>query len=164
MSRSQNLHRFITLAFLIFISIPSASAQSDRGAIAGTILDSSGATVQGAEITATGASTGVVYKTTSSDTGAYRFSDMQVGSYNITISAAGFKKSEQTGVQVQINTTSSLDITLQAGAVTDTVTVLADVPTLQTETSDIGTVVTERQIMELALGGQRHWPKPSAFA
>jgi hypothetical protein len=92
-----------------------------------------------------------VYKTTSTDTGAYRIPDMQVGVYNLTITATGFKTSEQKGLVVQINTTSSLDITLQPGAVTDTLTVLADVPTLQTETSDIGTVVSTRQIMELPL-------------
>jgi Carboxypeptidase regulatory-like domain len=163
----QNFCRSFILILLTFGLAISASGQSDRGAIVGTILDSSGGTVQGAEITATGASTGVVYKTTSSDTGAYRISDLQVGSYNITISASGFKKSEQTGVQVQINSTSSLDITLQAGDVTDTVTVLADNPTLQTETSDIGTVVTERQIMELPLAvnatGQSHLRSPETF-
>jgi hypothetical protein len=145
------LQRFVAVAFFVFIATGTALAQSDRGAIAGTVLDSSGAVIQGASVTATGANTGAVYKTTSTDTGAYRIPDMQVGVYNLTVTAAGFKTSEQKGLVVQINTTSSLDITLQPGAVTDTLTVLADVPTLQTETSDIGTVVSTRQIMELPL-------------
>jgi len=135
----------------VLVTTGTALAQSDRGTIAGTVLDSSGAVIQGASITATGANTGAVYKTTSTDTGAYRIPDMQVGVYNLTVTAAGFKTSEQKGLVVQINTTSSLDVTLQPGAVTDTLTVLADVPTLQTETSDIGTVVSTRQIMELPL-------------
>ncbi len=102
MHRSQKFHQFFILALLSFgLSIP-ALAQSDRGAIAGTVLDSSGGTVQGAEITATGANTGAVYKTITSDTGAYQIPNMQVGVYNITVSAPGFKKSEQTGVVVQI--------------------------------------------------------------
>src|SRR5260370_10258107 len=126
-----------------------------------------GAVVNGTGVTATGANTGAVYKTTSTDTGACRISDMQVGNYNLTVTAAGFKTSEQKGLVVQINTTSSLDITLQPGAVTDTLTVLADVPTLQTETSDIGTVVSERQIMELPLAvnatGQSHLRSPETF-
>jgi hypothetical protein len=145
------LQRFVAIAFFVFITAGTALAQSDRGTIAGTVLDSSGAVIQGASVTATGANTGAVYKTTSTDTGAYRIPDMQVGVYNLTVTAAGFKTSEQKGLVVQINTTSSLDITLQPGAVTDTLTVLADVPTLQTETSDIGTVVSTRQIMELPL-------------
>ncbi len=161
------LQRFIAVGFFVLVTAGTALAQSDRGAIAGTILDSSGAVVQGAAVTATGVNTGAVYKATSTDTGAYRIPDMQVGSYDITIIAAGFKTSEQKGVVVQINTTSSLDVTLQPGAVTETLTVLADMPTLQTETSDIGTVVSERQIMELPLAvnatGQSHLRSPETF-
>src|SRR5260370_32134354 len=94
-------------------------------------------------------------------------SDMQVGAYNLTVTAAGFRTSEQQGLVVQINTTSSLDVTLQPGAVTETLTVLADVPTLETETSDIGTVVRTRQILELPLAGnasgQSHLRSPETF-
>jgi hypothetical protein len=161
------LQRFIAVALFALISASTALSQSDRGTISGSILDSSGAAVQGATVTATGANTGAVYKTTSTDTGAYRISDMQVGAYNITVTAAGFKTSAQTGVVVQINSTSSLDITLQPGDVKETLTVLADMPTLQTETSEIGTVVSERQIMELPLAvnatGQSHLRSPETF-
>src|SRR5690242_1908827 len=157
--------RFILVAFFVLISSATALSQSDRGAIAGTILDSSGAAVQGATIVATGVDTGAVYNATSTDTGAYRISNMQVGSYNLTVTAAGFKVSEHKDFLVQVNTTSSLDITLQPGDLKETLTVLADVPTLQTETSDVGTIVDKRQIMELplALGGQGVLRAPEAF-
>jgi hypothetical protein len=159
------LHRFFAIALFVLVSAGTALSQSDRGAIVGTILDSSGAVVQGATIVATGVDTGAVYKTVSSETGAYRIPDMQLGAYNLTITATGFKTSEQKGVVVQVNTTSSLDITLQAGDVKETLTVLADVPTLQTESSDVGTIVDKRQIMELplALGGQGVLRAPEAF-
>jgi hypothetical protein len=92
---------------------------------------------------------------------------MQVGAYNLTVTAAGFKTSEQKGLLVQINTTSSLDVTVQAGDVKETLTVVADMPTLQTETSDIGTVVSTRQILELPLAvnatGQSHLRSPETF-
>jgi len=156
-----------TILFVLgfsFLTNPVA-AQSDRGTISGTILDSSGGVVEGASIVATGAETGAVYKTVSSATGAYRIPNMQVGAYNLSVTATGFKTSEHKGFLVQINTTSSLDITMQTGTVTETVTVLADVPTLQTDTSDLGTVVDKRQIMELplALGGQGVLRAPEAF-
>lgn len=123
--------RFLLQIFLIVLFTASmSSAQSDRGAISGTILDSSGAAVQGATIVATGVDTGAVYKANSTDTGAYRISDMQVGTYNLTVTAAGFKTSEQKGLVVQVNTTSSLDITLQPGDVTETLTVVAYMPTV----------------------------------
>lgn len=173
-----SFHRFFSLtrrlAFHLFVgtllllcAATSALSQSDRGTIAGTVLDSSGGAVQGATVTATNANTGAIYKTTSTDTGAYRIPDMQVGVYNVSVSATGFKTSDQKGVVVQINSTASLEVTLQPGDVKETLTVVADTPTLQTETSDIGTVVSDRQILELPLAvnatGQSHLRSPETF-
>ena len=157
--------RYFAVSALVLLLATAASAQSDRGTIGGSILDSSGASVADATVTATGANTGAVYRTTTTSTGSYRISDMQVGSYNISVTAQGFKTAQQTGVVVQVNTTTSLDITLQAGSLSETVTVEGDLPTLQTETSDIGTVVDKKQIMELplALGGQGVLRAPEAF-
>lgn len=158
---------YIGVALFVLAAATPGFSQSDRGTIAGTVLDSTGAAVQGATVTATNANTGAIYKTTSTDTGAYRIPDMQVGVYNVSVSAVGFKTSDQTGVVVQINTTASLDITLQPGDVKETLTVVADTPTLQTETSEIGTVVSDRQIMELPLAvnatGQSHLRSPETF-
>jgi len=152
-------------AVLCLAAAGFSSAQSDRGTIAGTILDTSGGVIVGATVSATGVTTGTVYKTTSTSTGAYRLGDLQVGAYDITVSAPGFKTSENKGFVVQINTTSALDITLQPGDIKETLTVIADAPTLQTQTSDIGTVVGNRQIIELplALGGQGDLRAPEAF-
>src|SRR5215467_6543391 len=77
--------RYIAVAlFVVAVATPGFS-QSDRGAIAGTVLDSSGAAVANATVTATGAQTGILYKTTSTATGTYRISDMQVGAYDIVV-------------------------------------------------------------------------------
>src|SRR5258708_27740970 len=110
--------RVLAVAIFVLVTASTAFSQSDRGTIAGTVLDSSGAVVQGASVTATGANTGAVYRTTSTDTGAYRIPDMQVGVYNVTITAPGFKTSEQKGLVVQTNTPSSLATTLQPAAPT----------------------------------------------
>jgi hypothetical protein len=159
--------RLAILAALIAGACSGAAGQSDRGAIGGSILDSSGAAVPGATITATGADTGAVYKTTSTSDGLYRIPNMQVGTYNVTVEAQGFTTSEQEGLVVQINTTAALDIVLQPGEVTQTVTVSAEAPTLQTQTSDVGTVVDKRQILELPLAvgatGQSYLRSPETF-
>jgi hypothetical protein len=161
------LFKHFSLAVVILLAASVATAQSDRGAIAGTVLDSSGGVVADATVTATGADTGAVYKTTTTSTGAYRLSNMQVGTYNVSVSSTGFRTEQKTGVVVQINTTASLDFTLDAGAVTETVTVLADAPGLQTESSDIGTVVDKRQIQDLPLAlnstGQSHLRSTESF-
>ena len=160
---------FSTILFVLssFLLTFNAAAQSDRGTIAGTVLDSSGAVVAGAEVTAKGTETGALYKTISTANGAYRIPDMQLGVYNITVTAPGFKSLEQKGVVVQINSTVSLDLTMQPGTVTETLTVVADAPSLQSESSDIGTVVSTRQIQELPLAvsgtGQSFLRSPETF-
>jgi hypothetical protein len=147
--------------------IGSAVAQSDRGAIAGSIFDSTGAAVAGAAITITGVDTGNTYKTTSTAEGVYRVPDMQIGRYNVTVEAQGFKSSQQKGVLVQINTVASLNITLQPGDVKEEVTVEADAPTIQTDSSDVGTVVEDKQIHDLPLSlsatGQSYVRSPETF-
>lgn len=159
--------RYFAVALFALAAATSALPQSDRGTLAGTILDKSGAVVINASIKATGVATGAVYQTVSTSTGAYRIQDMQVGAYNIEVSAPQFKTSRQTGFIIQINTVAALDIVLEPGDVTETLTVIADTPTLQTESSDIGTVVTTRQIEDLPLAvassGQSNLRSPEAF-
>jgi len=167
MRNQRSLLRHLVAGLLVLLTAGLARGQSDRGAIAGTITDSSGAVVPGAAVTATGAETGVSYTAATTSVGTYSILAMQVGTYNVSVSASGLQRETKTGVVVQINTTTSLDFSLQAGNVTQTVTVVANVPTLQTETSDIGTVVDKRQIMDLPLAvgstGQSFLRSPETF-
>lgn len=159
--------RFLAVAVLLVFAEVSLHAQTNNGAIAGSILDSQGAAIAGAQVTATGVESHSVYNTVSSSTGAYRLSNLVLGTYDITVTAGSFKTALLTGVVVQINTTAVLDVTLQLGAVTQTVTVLADAPTIQTETPEIGTVVDAKEIIDLPLSlnssGQSFLRSPETF-
>jgi hypothetical protein len=139
----------MALAILTFSSV--AAGQANQGAIAGVVEDSSGAVVPNARLTATEKSTGTVYHAVTSSAGSYRFPNVRIGTYDVTVSATGFKSPTLTGIEVQIATTAAVDIKLTAGGVNETVTVQADAPTLQSETSDIGTVVGGKQILDLPL-------------
>jgi len=162
-----SLLRFLSFSLFLTFSGITARAQTNNGAIAGSILDSSGGAVVDAQVQATGVETHSVYTAVSTATGAYRFSDLVLGHYDITVTAKGFKVSTLTGVEVQLNSTSSLDITLQTGDVKETVTVLADAPRIQTETSEMGTVIGSREILELPLSlsatGQSFLRSPETF-
>jgi hypothetical protein len=157
----------LSLATLFLLMVGSVVAQSDRGAIAGSVFDSSGAAVPGASVTLKGVDTGSVYKTVSSSSGGYRVNDLAIGRYDVTVEAAGFKTSLQKGVEIQINTVASLSVTLQLGNVKEEVTVLADAPTVQTDSSDVGTVVEDKQIHDLPLSlnstGQSFVRSPETF-
>jgi hypothetical protein len=143
--------RVFAVGVLCLCTVGVAVAQSDRGGIAGSVVDSTGAEVTGAAITIKGADTGSVYQTVSSSSGSYRANDIAIGRYNVTVEAKGFKTSLEAGVVVEINTVTALNVTLEPGSVNEEVTVLADAPTIQTESSDIGTVVSDKQIHDLPL-------------
>ncbi len=159
--------RHLVFAFLVFVASPGLRAQTNNGAIAGSILDSSGAAVVDAEVVATGMETHSVYNTVSTSTGAYRLSNLVLGTYDIAVTAKGFKVAQVNGVVVQINTTASLDITLQPGDVKETLTVVADAPTIQTDTSEMGVVIGAKEIVELPLSlnasGQSFLRSPETF-
>jgi hypothetical protein len=139
------------LVGIVMLLLGAAFGQTNQGSIAGNVIDPTGAVVGSAKITARGVATGTTYETQSSSAGAYRFPNMNIGSYDITATAAGFKTVVLTGVLVQIATTSALDIKLQTGTVTENVEVNADAPTVQSESSDIGGVVMQKQTLDLPL-------------
>src|SRR5690242_10480597 len=159
--------RYMAVALFVLAAATLALSQSDRGTIAGTVLDSTGGAVIGATVTATETATNNVYTATTGPTGGYRFFDLRVGVYNVSVSASGFNKVDKTGVVVQVNSTSSVDFTLAPGTVSETLTVVADTPALQSESSDIGTIVDKRQIEDLPLGlaatGQSHLRSAESF-
>lgn len=141
----------LLLGILTLVLVGTSAAQSDRGSIAGTVVDGTGAAVSGASITIKGADTGSVYQTVSSGAGSYRVNDIAIGRYDVTVEAKGFKSSRQTGVAIEINTVAALNVTLQPGNVKEEVTVVADAPTIQTESSEVGTVIRDKQIHDLPL-------------
>ena len=151
-SAGRNAIRHTTLlvgATILLFSV--AFGQSNQGSIAGNVLDPTGAVVGNAKITAKGTTTGTTYQTESSSAGAYRFPNMNIGSYDITATAPGFKTATLTGVLVQVATTSSLDIKLQTGTVSENVEVNANAPTVESESSDIGAVITQKQTFGYSL-------------
>ena len=139
------------LILVMDILLSTVAAQTNQGSIAGTAMDPSGAVVANAKITAKEKNTGTAYETVSSSAGAYRFPNVNIGTYDITVSAPGFKTSTLTSVLVQTATTAAIDIKLQPGTVTESVFVSAETPTVQTESADIGTVVGTKQISDLPL-------------
>lgn len=157
--------RLLAGVLLLFFAVVVAHAQTNQGQIAGNVLDSSGAAVPNATIVAKGEQTGTTYTAKSTSSGNYRFASIQLGRYTLTTTAAGFKVVISTGIEVQVGTTTSIDITVPAGGVTDTVTVSADAPTVETQTSEVGGNVNSRQIIELplALGGVGAMRSPEAF-
>jgi hypothetical protein len=142
------------LIMLLGLATP-AVAQLDTGAIAGTVLDPSGKVVQGAKVDIRETGTGTAYSTLSTSTGFYVFPSVRIGSYDVTVIAAGFKTSIHRGVVVSVGAHTGQDITLAVGAATETISVAAGAQTLESETSDIDAAIQPEQVedLPLAVGG-----------
>ncbi len=144
-------HSLLLLLLLLLAPFAGLQAQSVRGEMAGNITDPNGAVIPGATITAVNQSTGGKSVATSTSSGGYRFPDLPLGTYNVTVTAPGFSAATNTGVLVQVNTTASLDVKLTPGAVNETITVDASGLRIQTESSEIGGTVSTKQIEDLPL-------------
>src|SRR5277367_6043319 len=164
--RAKTLATTLLMALAIAAFSSFAFGQANQGAIAGVVEDSSGAVVPNAKLKATEKSSGTVYETVSTSVGSYRFPNVSIGTYDLTVSAPGFKSPTLTGIEVQVATTAAVDIKLTAGAISENVIVQADAPTVQSESSDIGAVIGNKQILDLplALGSTvQQMRSPEAF-
>ncbi len=141
-------------------------AQTNEGILTGTVIDQSGAAIEGAQVTGKAEATGTTLTTVTGPGGGFRFPSIPIGLYDVTVKQPGFSSVTQSGVNVAISTTTAIKITMNVGKAEQSVTVQADATTIQTQSSDIGTVVTTRQVVELplALGGVGALRSPEAFA
>jgi hypothetical protein len=142
---------FLTLSIFLFAS--GAFAQGDRGTITGTISDPAGAVVANAAIEAHHVETGTSYQGASTNTGNYTLAQLPVGTYEVSVTVPGFKKFVRSGLTVQVAATVRVDIVLEVGATTESVTVQADAALLKTESGELSHNVTTDTVDNLPILG-----------
>jgi hypothetical protein len=151
-------HSLFALAiFLIGICLifpNSLRAQSTYGSITGSVTDSSGAAMAGAQVTLTNLGTSEKRTQSTGNDGLYLFPNLLPGRYSVDIEKPGFKKYSRPEIVVQVNQTAHIDAVMELGNVSQTVEVTAETPLLQPETSSLGTVVDTREANELPLNGR----------
>ncbi|MGA8598396.1 MAG: TonB-dependent receptor, partial [Bryobacteraceae bacterium] len=124
-------------------------AQVTSGNITGTVYDPTGATVPKAVVTVHNLATGVENTTTTTGAGDYLFENLAVGTYTVTVTAAGFTKSEVQNVTVQLNQTITTNVTIKVGQASTTVQVTESAVAVDTTTAQIQTTFDSKQIMDL---------------
>jgi hypothetical protein len=152
-----------TLCLFAYLAVP-AMAQIDRGSITGTVTDPQNAAVAGATVTLNNPATGANLKTTTEAGGTFTFVGLVAGAYRLTCESSGFKKFVQESVAVDVGRTTSVGVSLQPGTVYESVTVSEQAPLLDTETSDVGTSVTRKEIMNLPVPLTADSRNPLSFA
>lgn len=142
-------------AILLTLSASASHGQTSRGALTGTVTDSSGAVVPNVTVTATQVGTNVQRQTKTNDAGIYRFDALDLGTYTVTLEAQGFAKEIKTGVEIQAARTTNIDAALQIGRSTEIVTVEASAfeVALQTSEQVRGANLSAQTISNLPLTG-----------
>ncbi|HEY2016318.1 MAG TPA: carboxypeptidase-like regulatory domain-containing protein, partial [Bryobacteraceae bacterium] len=141
---------------LLFSSV-CAFAQRDLSTLAGTVTDTSGGVVANASVRITEQATGLVYETLTNGSGEFVRPALKPSAYNVTVSAPGFKTSEQKDINLTAGERTGINITLTVGDVGQTVEVAATTPLLQTESTTVGANLNARTLAEIPLGGTRNF-------
>lgn len=139
---------------LVVFPLLLAGQTGESTQILGSVEDSSGASIDGVEITATHISTGQVRKTVTSGQGVYVFPLMSPGEYTVRAERAGFKTETRSGLILQLNQKARIDFKLQVGQVSESVEVSASSVILNTDDATIGNVVEQKRIVDLPLNGR----------
>src|SRR6516165_5233216 len=126
------------------------------GEITGTVVDPSGAGVPNSVVTLTNTATNAIRNTETNQQGLYTFPSMPPGFYNVKVEHPGFKTASTNNVEVQVQQSLRLDMTLQVGQVSESVEVSATAALLQAENATVGTVVETKSITELPLNGREY--------
>jgi Carboxypeptidase regulatory-like domain len=142
-----------TLALMLFI-LGSVSAQSFKATVVGQITDPNGAVIPGATVTIIEKDTARTLTATSNDEGNFIISQIPPGTYEVRVEAPNFKLSVRSDLILETDKTQRLDVMLEAGNVSEMVQVVAVAPVINSETSDKGEVITNRQVQELPLNGR----------
>jgi hypothetical protein len=151
----KNLLIVLTITVLSLIIFGgNVAAQTFKANVVGQVADSAGAAVPNATVSITQTATNQSQTVTTDGEGNFTISQLDPGSYTLRVEAANFKVLEQTNLVLETNQSARLSLTLEAGNVSETVTVEAVAPIINTETSSKGEVIVEKQVQELPLNGR----------
>ena len=135
---------------LALLAIPLA-AQQGRGSIQGTVADSSGAAIAGANVTVLNIETNSTFVAQTNTDGFYTAPTLPVGSYTVTAEKQGFKRSVRSGITLLVDQRAQVDLTVEIGAVAESIEVRSEAPLVDTGSATLGKVIENRRVLELPL-------------
>ncbi len=146
-------YALLLLASLVVAPLP-ANAQGATAQMSGTVRDASGGVLPGVDVTATQTDTNVTRSVVTDEGGNYHLPNLPIGPYRLQASLSGFRAFVQTGIVLQVNANAVIPLTLQIGDLTETVSVEAAAPLVETRSTSIGQVIENERIEELPLNGR----------
>ena len=144
----------VVVAFGLSFASPPVFAQAVSGTILGTVTDSSGAVMSNAKVTVVNEGTGLTRTVIADASGEFTAPSLPTGRYTVIAEASGFKTLSLSNIQLGVDQRARIDLKLDVGSVSESVTIEARAPLLQTSSSELGTTVTNQQIEALPLNGR----------
>mgnify|MGYP000961369157 CR=1 FL=1 len=138
----------IVALFTVLLGLCYAQTSSE---ILGTVVDQSGAIISGARLTAKATATGLTYSTESGEAGQYRFPLLPPGKYELTVEKPGFARYLQPDIELALNQRADLTVKMQVSTSTETITVVSEVPLINTTSAEVGVNFDTKRIAELPL-------------
>jgi hypothetical protein len=147
--------RHLSLAALLLaaalIVVQGALAQEVSASITGVVSDPTGASIVGASVTARDLGRGSAWPTTTNQEGIYFFPTVPPGNYELRVEAKGFKTSVRPGIQLEVNQRARVNVSMEVGAVTESVQVTGEAPLLQTDTTAVGWSISSNKLINIAM-------------
>ena len=147
----------MALSFVLLFTGSAWAQLSSQTALVGTVTDSGGLVVPGAQVVAVNTGTKDTYEATTNNEGYYDIPFARPGRYEITVAMAGFQTFKTTGVELNTNQVVRTNATLAVGAITESVTVESAAQVLNTDRATVSETINERAIVELPLQGRNVW-------
>lgn len=142
-------------AALLLMCGVAAKAQTFRGTILGTVMDSTGAAVSGAKVTVKNTDTGLTREVTTSDDGSYAVPELPIGNYSVTVEKSGFRTGVVSGIRVEVSSERRADVTLQPGELAQRIEVTGDtLPQVESTSNVLGGIVEAKVVTNLPVNGR----------
>ena len=145
------------LTFSLFVAADASAQLASQTALVGTVTDSAGLVVPGAQVVAVNVGTQDTYEATTNTAGYYNIQFVRTGRYTISVAVQGFQTFKAVGVDVGNNQVVRTNIVLQVGGVNESITVAGTSPIIDTDSAKISETIGQREVVDLPLGGRNVW-------
>jgi hypothetical protein len=148
--------KILRLSLVLLLFCAGVLAQFETAVVLGTVRDATQSAVPGAKVTLLNIGTGIQAATTTDDDGNYLFNNVKIGRYKVTVEKSGFTTAIASDFQVDVNARQRVDLALAVGQVSESVQVSAAVMAVESDSSERGQVINQKQIVELPLNGRNY--------
>jgi len=147
----------LSLSFCLFAATSAWAQLASQTALVGTVTDSDGLAVPGAQVVAVNAGTRDTYEATTNAEGYYNIQFVRAGTYEISVTLTGFQTSRVTGIEVATNQVARTNVVMKVGALNESITVIGSSPIIDTDSARISETIGKRAVSELPLNGRNVW-------